>query len=160
MPLSRGAEQNRSWKAVEDLPPVFFHIFALEDKGETGSLVDMHWGNRTRSVAGLRHDEAPEVPHLPQLTEVRSRRQRGLTRLSVFMHRRFVGVGYLLMMAVANVCYFAGPLSESLIKPTDVDRYRRVTFQLGLWFSVLLPFTIPVIVAWSYLVHPSTAIAR
>jgi hypothetical protein len=68
----------------------------------------------------------------------------------------FQGMGYLFMMAVANVCFFAGPLSESLVKPTNVDRYRRVTFQLGLWFSVLLPFTIPIIVAWSYLVHPST----
>lgn len=72
----------------------------------------------------------------------------------------FQGMGYLFMMAVANVCYFAGPLSESLVKPMNVDRYRRVTFQLGLWFSVLLPFTIPVIVAWSYLVQPSTAVTR
>ena len=59
----------------------------------------------------------------------------------------FQGIGYLFMMGVANVCYFAGPLSESLIKPKNVDRYRRVTFQLGMWFSVLLPFSIPVILA-------------
>jgi hypothetical protein len=72
----------------------------------------------------------------------------------------FQGMGYLFLMAVANLCYSAGPFSESLIKSTNVDRYRRVTFQFGLWFSVLLPFTIPVIVAWSYLVHSSTAATR
>ena len=72
----------------------------------------------------------------------------------------FQGTGYLFMMAVANVCYFVGPLSESLVKPTNVDLYRRMTFQLGLWFSVLLPFTIPMIVGWSYLVHSSTAATR
>jgi hypothetical protein len=69
----------------------------------------------------------------------------------------FQAVGYLFMIGVANVCYFAGPLSETMIKPTSVDRYRRVTFQFGLWLSVLLPFTVPVLVAWSYLVHPSAA---
>ncbi len=54
----------------------------------------------------------------------------------------FQAMGYLFMMAMANVCYFAGPLSESLVKPTNLDRYRRVTYQFGFWFSVLLPFSI------------------
>ena len=66
----------------------------------------------------------------------------------------FQGIGYLFMMGVANLCYFAGPLSESVLKPADVDRYRRFTFRLGFWFSVLLPFTIPALVAVSYLSHP------
>jgi hypothetical protein len=72
----------------------------------------------------------------------------------------FQAIGYLFMMAIANVCYLAGPLSESLIKPQDVERYRRITFQLGFWFSVLLPFAIPIIVAWFYLVHPATTVVR
>lgn len=55
----------------------------------------------------------------------------------------FQAIGYLFMMAVANICYFAGPLSESLVKPTDLDFYRRVTYQVGFWFSVLLPFGVP-----------------
>ena len=67
----------------------------------------------------------------------------------------FQGIGYLFMMAIANVCYFAGPLSELLSKPQNIERYRRMTFQLGLWFSVHLPFAIPLIVAWSYLIHPA-----
>jgi hypothetical protein len=69
----------------------------------------------------------------------------------------FQGLGFLFMVAVANVCYLAGPLSESIIKPRNIDRYRRITFQLGFWFSVLLPFTIPLVVASSYLIHPAPA---
>ena len=70
----------------------------------------------------------------------------------------FQTVGYLFMMAVANVCYYAGQLSESLVKPTDVDRYRRVTFRLGFWVSVLLPFGIPALVAWKFLVRHSAVV--
>ena len=63
----------------------------------------------------------------------------------------FQAIGYLFMMGVANVCYLAGPWSESLVKPTNLDRYRRVTYWLGFWFSVLLPFSIPALV----LLNPS-----
>ena len=66
-----------------------------------------------------------------------------------FFTTAFQAIGYLFMMAIANVCYFAGPLSESILKPRNIEGYRRMTFQFGLWFSVLLPFTIPVMVAWS-----------
>ena len=69
----------------------------------------------------------------------------------------FQGLGFLLIVAVANVCYLAGPLCESIVKPRNIDRFRRVTFQLGFWFSVLLPFTIPVVVASSHLIHPAPA---
>jgi hypothetical protein len=71
----------------------------------------------------------------------------------------FQGLGFLVMVAVANVCYLAGPFCESIIRPQNVDRYRRLTFQLGFWFSVFLPFTIPVIVASSYLIHPVNTVA-
>ena len=70
----------------------------------------------------------------------------------------FQAIGYLSMMAVANLCYFAGPLSESLVNPTNIDRYRRVTYLLGFCFSVLLPFGIPALLAWSYLLHPSNIV--
>jgi hypothetical protein len=59
----------------------------------------------------------------------------------------FQGVAYLFMMVLANLCYWLGQLSERIIKPTDVDRYRRITFGLGFWLSVLLPFSIPVLLA-------------
>jgi hypothetical protein len=72
----------------------------------------------------------------------------------------FQGIAYLFLMAIANICYFVGPLSESLIKPQNVERYRRMTFQLGLWFSVLLPFAIPLIIVWSNLAHRPTTVVR
>src|SRR5579864_2739395 len=69
----------------------------------------------------------------------------------------FQAFGYLVMMVVANVCYNLGPCSESVIKPKNLENYRRVTYWLGFWFSVLLPFAIPLLVAWSYIIHPGTA---
>ena len=67
----------------------------------------------------------------------------------------FQGIGYLFMIGVANVFYFLGPLSERIVRPLDPDRYRRVCFRLGLWFSVLLPFSIPALLAVLALFHPS-----
>jgi len=55
-------------------------------------------------------------------------------------------------MAIDNVFYFLGPLLERIIQPGNVDRYRQTTFRLGFWFSVLLPFTIPAVLACSCLV--------
>jgi len=57
----------------------------------------------------------------------------------------FQGVAYLIIMGIANVCYFLGPLSERVVRPRDVERYRRICYLLGFWFSVMLPFSIPVL---------------
>jgi hypothetical protein len=67
----------------------------------------------------------------------------------------FQGVGYLFMIGVANVCYFIGPLSERVVRPADPDRYRHICYRLGFWFSVLLPFTIPALLAFLALFHPT-----
>ena len=61
----------------------------------------------------------------------------------------FQGIGYLFMIAVANVFYGLGPWSERVLHPRDPERYRRICFRLGFWFSVLLPFTIPALLAAS-----------
>jgi len=66
----------------------------------------------------------------------------------------FQAVGYLFMMAVANVCYHLGPLSERIVRPTHVAVYRTIAFRLGFWFSVLLPFAIPATLAISCHLHP------
>ena len=55
------------------------------------------------------------------------------------------GVGYLFMMFVANVCFFLGPLSERWVRPADVARYREKAFRFSFWFSVALPFAVPVL---------------
>jgi hypothetical protein len=65
------------------------------------------------------------------------------------------GVGYLFMIGVANVCYFLGPLSERVVQPLDPERYRQMCFRLGFWFSVLLPFSIPALLAIFAVFHPS-----
>jgi hypothetical protein len=61
----------------------------------------------------------------------------------------FEGSIYLVVMGIANFCYFSGPLSEILFKPADVKYYRKLTFNLGFWFSVALPFAYPgLIIFW------------
>jgi hypothetical protein len=70
----------------------------------------------------------------------------------------FQAFGYLLMMGIANLCYNLGSWSESVIRPTNVEIYRRVAYRVGFWFSALLPFTIPTLVAWSYILHPGSTV--
>ena len=53
------------------------------------------------------------------------------------------GVLYLLFMAAANLFYLLGPLSEAVLRPVEVDSFRRQMFGLGFWFSVALPFAFP-----------------
>jgi hypothetical protein len=52
-------------------------------------------------------------------------------------------IGYILVIAVANICYQLGPWGEQILAPKDLGRYRKIAFDLGLSFSVLLPFAIP-----------------
>ena len=60
----------------------------------------------------------------------------------------FQAIGYAIAMGVANVCYFLGPLSERVLKPADLTRYRTAAYNLGLWFSVALPFLVPATLAY------------
>jgi hypothetical protein len=53
----------------------------------------------------------------------------------------FQGFAYLVMIGIANLCYYVGPWSERVLHPSNVARYRKTAFRLGFWFSVLLPFT-------------------
>ena len=67
----------------------------------------------------------------------------------------FQGVGYLFMIGVANICYFIGPLSERFVRPAEPERYRLICYRLGFWFSVLLPFSIPTLLTFLALFHPT-----
>jgi hypothetical protein len=60
----------------------------------------------------------------------------------------FQAIGYFVAMGVANVCYFLGPLSERVVRPANLKSYRTVTYTLGLWFSVALPFLVPAVLAY------------
>jgi hypothetical protein len=64
------------------------------------------------------------------------------------------GFGYLIMIGIANLCFYAGPISERLIKPQDPDRFRTVTYRMGYWFSVLLPLCIPSLLLYLVVFHP------
>ncbi len=67
----------------------------------------------------------------------------------------FQGIGYLIMIGLANVCFFLGPIAEKTIRPKDVNRFRTITFGLGYWGSVALPFIIPVLLLIEVFVQPS-----
>jgi hypothetical protein len=49
------------------------------------------------------------------------------------------------MMGIANLLYNLGAYSEKIIKPKNIDKYRKQTFNLGFWFSCGLPFLIPLV---------------
>ena len=68
----------------------------------------------------------------------------------------FQGIGYLFMIAVANVLYFIGPISEIVVSPADPERYRRICFRMGLWGSVMLPFSVPLLLAVLALFQPAS----
>jgi len=64
----------------------------------------------------------------------------------------FQAIGYVMAMVVANVCYLLGPLSERVVKPAKLSSYRAVAYNLGLWFSVALPFLAPGALAYMIVV--------
>src|SRR5215469_5143744 len=57
----------------------------------------------------------------------------------------YLGVGYLIIMGVANVFYLLGPAVEAWVKPRDVDRYRRNAFAMGNWGSLIVPLSCPLL---------------
>ncbi len=50
----------------------------------------------------------------------------------------FQGFAYLVVIGVANLCYYLGPWSERVVRPTNVESYRKIAFRLGFWFSVVV----------------------
>lgn len=64
----------------------------------------------------------------------------------------FQGIGYLFMIGIANLFYFLGPTFDKLFNKSNSENFRIRLFNLGYWFSIGLPFTIPVIVVIEYFV--------
>ena len=55
------------------------------------------------------------------------------------------GLAWLVVMGVANLAFFLGPVSERIFKPDDPDAYRRRIYGLGFWFSMAVPFLLPAV---------------
>ena len=61
----------------------------------------------------------------------------------------FQGIGYLIAMLIANAFYNLGAWSERQFSPSDPGAFRRLTFKMGLVFSIALPFVVPGAI-WMY----------
>ena len=55
----------------------------------------------------------------------------------------FQAIIYSFIMLIANLFYFLGHLSEKIIFPNNVRKFRKVTYSMGLYFSICVPFLIP-----------------
>jgi hypothetical protein len=64
----------------------------------------------------------------------------------------FQGVGYLIMMGIANIFYGLGSIIDSRFNKGNKENFRKRVFNLGFWFSFCLPFLIPVGVVIKYLI--------
>jgi hypothetical protein len=62
----------------------------------------------------------------------------------------FQGVGYLIMMLVANIFYNLGHYVDKHYNKTNSSAFRQRLFNLGFWFSVSLPFLIPLLIVIEY----------
>lgn len=56
----------------------------------------------------------------------------------------FLGIGYLIFMGAANVCYLIGSILESVIKPANIDGFRHSAYALGFRSSAAAPFLFPI----------------
>lgn len=54
-----------------------------------------------------------------------------------------LGVGFLVVMVVANVLFFLGVVAEILIKPVDAPAFRDRMWRFGYGGSIALPFLLP-----------------
>src|ERR1035438_4076478 len=58
----------------------------------------------------------------------------------------FQGIGYLMMIGIANLFYFLGPLFDKVFNKKGTEKFRNRLFNIGFYFSCALPFTIPILV--------------
>ena len=55
----------------------------------------------------------------------------------------FLGLGFLVLMGIANIFYLLGATVEKTVSPMGRDAYRRRAWAMGFWGSVALPFLFP-----------------
>ncbi|NLO69501.1 MAG: hypothetical protein GX102_00820 [Porphyromonadaceae bacterium] len=64
----------------------------------------------------------------------------------------FQGIGYLIMMAIANLCYNLGYFADENFNTSNSPKFRKNLFNFGFWFSVILPFSVPTWIVIRYLI--------
>jgi hypothetical protein len=62
----------------------------------------------------------------------------------------FQGIGYIFMIGIANLFYNLGYFVDKHFNKENDDHFRIRLYNLGYWFSVSLPFSIPLIVVLEY----------
>lgn len=62
----------------------------------------------------------------------------------------FQGVGYLVMMGIANLFYKLGYWADSTFNTYNRPIFRLRVFNIGYWFSFCFPFLIPVLLILKY----------
>jgi hypothetical protein len=60
------------------------------------------------------------------------------------------GFGYLIMMGIANIFYGLGSLIDGTFNEKGSEKFRNNLYKFGFVFSVALPFSIPVSIAFYY----------
>lgn len=62
----------------------------------------------------------------------------------------FQGVGYLIMLSIANIFYGLGYWVDSRLNKNNSLEFRVKLFNAGYWFSICLPFIVPLLVLLQY----------
>ncbi len=60
------------------------------------------------------------------------------TEITIFQ----AGAG-VVMIGIANIFYFLGPMCEVVTEPANIEQFRQRLFALGFWFSCGFPFLVP-----------------
>lgn len=64
----------------------------------------------------------------------------------------FQGIGYLIMMGIANQFYNLGYWADATFNKKNTLKFRTRLFNTGYWFSFCFPFLIPILLFLQYLI--------
>ena len=65
----------------------------------------------------------------------------------------FQGIGFLIMILLANICYQFGFIIDKTFNKTNSEKYRERLFNFGYYFSISLPLLVPLMIVVEYFVR-------
>lgn len=65
----------------------------------------------------------------------------------------FQGIGYFILLLIANLFYNLGYYIDKKFNRNNSQKYRNRLFKLGFYFSISLPFLIPLMIVISYFIE-------